>query len=120
MRLDSLENKRYFPSIEFEQNIRAKADKEISAAAFIVAQAAESADNASKSAIAAAVAFKSAMADTMKLTAMQRETASTLNALKAHTAIGDDAQQTAICTASCPASPERIRSYHDVRTSGQD
>jgi len=38
----------------------------MSAAAFIVAQAAESADNASKSAIAAAAACKS---DTMKLTA---------------------------------------------------
>jgi len=74
MRLDSLENKRYFPSIEFEQNVRAKAEREISAAAFIVAQAAESADNASKSAIAAAVACKSVIADTMKLTAMQKET----------------------------------------------
>jgi len=74
-----LENKKYFPSPEFEQNIRSKADRDISAAAFIVAQAAESADNASKSAIAAAVACKSVMADTMKLTALQREIFSTQN-----------------------------------------
>jgi len=36
-RLDSLENRRYFPSPEFEQNIRAKTDRKISAAAIIVA-----------------------------------------------------------------------------------
>jgi len=82
MRLDNLESKRYFPSPEFEHSVRTKADKEINAAAFIVTQAAKSADNASKSAIAAAVAGKSVMADTMKLTAMQRETVSTQNTSK--------------------------------------
>jgi len=50
---------------------------------------------------------------------MQRETASMQKTLNAHTAIGDDAQQTIISTASCPASLECIRSYYDVRTSGQ-
>jgi len=73
-------NSGYFPSPEFEQSVRPKADREISAAAFIVTQAAENADIASKSAIAAAVACKYVVAETMKFTAMQRETASTQNA----------------------------------------
>jgi len=118
-RLDNLESKKYFPSPECEQKLRIKADREISAAACVVAQAAESADKASKSAIAAAAACKSVMADTIKFTAMQRETTSTQNTLRAHTAIRDDAPQPAPKTTSCTASPERIRTYYDVRSSGQ-
>jgi len=52
----------------------------------IVARAAENADAASKSAIAAAVACKSAVAETMKITANQRENASK------YTTDRDDAQ----------------------------
>jgi len=37
-----LETKKYFPSPECEQKIRSRADREISAAAIVVAQAAES------------------------------------------------------------------------------
>jgi len=116
-RLDSLENKKYFPSPECEQNIRSKVDREINTAAYIVAQAAKSADDASKSAIAAAAACKTIIADTIKFTAMQREANSTQSALRAHTAIRVDASQLAPRAASSPTSPERIRSYYDVKPS---
>jgi len=50
---------------------------------------------------------------------MQRENASMLNALNSHTASRNDAPQATINTASCPASPERVRSYYDVKSSRQ-
>jgi len=74
-RLNYLGSKRYFPSSEFKHRARIKADKKINAAALIVDSAEESIDNSSKSAIYAAVACKSPVAESMKLTAMQRETA---------------------------------------------
>jgi len=118
-RLDNLENKIYFPSLKFEHSEKIRSDREINAAALRVAKAAKSADNASKSAISAAAGCKSAVADTMKLTAMQRKTVSMLEALSSRSASRDDAPQAKDATAPCPATPERIRSYYDVRSSGQ-
>jgi len=112
-RLKNLENKIYFSSPDFEQSVRKNADIEINTAAVIVARAAESADAASKSAIAAAIACKSAVAESIKITASQRGNTSK------YTTDRDDAQQSVIATVTCPATPERIRSYYDVRSSGQ-
>jgi len=111
--LDNLENKIYFRSPDFEHSVKINADREINAAALIVAKAAKSADTASKSAIGAAVACKSAVAEIMKITASQRKNASK------YTAGRDDAPKAAIDTVTYPATPERIRSYYDVRSSGQ-
>jgi len=72
-RLENLENKRYFLSPDFENSARMSAEREIKSAALIVARAAKSADAASKLAIAAAVACKSAIAEAMKIIAAQRK-----------------------------------------------
>jgi len=112
-RLENLENKRFFPSPDFEHSVRINVNGEINAVALIVARAAENADTTSKSAIAEAVACKSAVAETMKITASQKENA------RKYTACRDDAPQAVITTVTCLATPERIRSYFDVSSLGQ-
>jgi len=111
-KLDNLENNIYFPSPDFEHSVRVKADRKINEAALIVASAAKSADAASKSAIAAAVTCKSAVAETMKITASQRKNACN------NTAGRDAPPQAVITTVTCHTTPERIRSCYDVRSSG--
>jgi len=56
-RLDNLENKKYFPSPEFEHFLKINADKEISSATLAATRAAASADTASRAAIAATAAL---------------------------------------------------------------
>jgi len=109
-RLENLKNRRYFPSPDFEHSVWRNFDIKINTAALIVARAAESADTASKSAIAA-VACKSATAESMKMTASQRENSSKF------TAVRDDAQQAVFTNTCCPVSTECIRSYYDGPTS---
>jgi len=100
-RLSNLETKRFFPSTEFEQNFRA--------AAIVVAKAAENADNASKSAIAAAAACRSVLNDNEKIAALQRENASMQNETWLHTVGRRDALQAVMTDSDCPASSEHIR-----------
>jgi len=92
-RLSILETKRYFPSPDFEQNLRDSSNREINPAAIVVARAAESADNASKSAIAAAAACKSVLDDNVKIAPLQRENASMQNETWLHTVGRHDAPQ---------------------------
>jgi len=87
----------------------------------IDSRAAANADTASKSAIVAAAACQSAVAATMKLTASQRETVSKTTASNVSTASMSILPQGVHLktNAPCPATPERIRSYYDVRSSRQ-
>jgi len=110
-RLDNLENKRYFPSPKFEHIVKINSDKEVISAEMAATRAAASADTASKAAIAATAACNSAIAKNMRLSAIQRERARMTTASKLHTASRDDIPQAAHVTATCPASPECIRSY---------
>jgi len=84
-KLASLETKRYFPSPEFEQNLKNNFNRKSNAAALIVARAAESADNAFKSAISAAAACKTVLGENVKIAAMQRESTSMQNETWLHT-----------------------------------
>jgi len=119
--LGNLKNKIYFPSPEFEHIVRSNADNEFGSATLATTRAPSSADTASKAAIAAAAACKSAVAENMRLTAFQKEIASMPTASKLRTASRCELPQGVPMknTATCPASPELIRSYYDVRSSGQ-
>jgi len=119
-RLDNLKNKRYLPSPEFEHMVKVNANKEVSSATLAATRAAASADTESKAAIAATTACNSAISKNKRLTAIQRESSRKPTASGLHTASRDNIPQAVHMTATCPASPKRIRSYYDVRSSGQN
>jgi len=117
-RLDNLENTKYFLSPEFEHFAKINAEREVRSATQAATRAAASADTASKAAIAAAAACDSVMGKNMKLV-IQLEQARKPTASKLHTASREPTPQAALATATCPATPERNRSYYDVKSSGQ-
>jgi len=111
-RLSNLETKFFFPSPEFEQNLKDNSNREINAAAIVATRSFESADNASKSAIAAAAACKSVLNDNEKIAALQRKNASIQNETWLHTVGRRDALQAVMTDSDCPASPEHIRPFY--------
>jgi len=139
-RLDNLEHRKYFPSLsEVDNHARIAASSVANSAALAATRAASSADTASKSVTAAAAACQSAVAATIKLTSRQKNTAcmniagiitADMNTTGMKTAgiitagINTAGMTTAginsagIITAPCPATPERINSYYDVRDLG--
>jgi len=119
-RHDNLEHRIYL-SPEFKNSVRINAGREARSAALAATRTATSADTASKSAIAAAAACQFVVAATMKLTSSQRENPCKKNASSVSTVSISTLPQGVHpkTTAPCPATPERIRSYYDVRSSGQ-
>jgi len=101
--------------------VKINADKGVSSAALTATRAAANADTASKSAIAPAAAGQSVVFETMRLTAIKKETASKTTASQGLTASMCTLPQGLHLktTATCPASPEHIRLYYDVRSSRQ-
>jgi len=117
-RLNNLTNRRYFSSPEFEYIAKINAEREVSSATQAATRAAASADTASKAAIAAVTACDSVIGENMKL-AILLEQARKPTASKLHAASKESTPQAVLVTASCPATPERIRLYYDVKPSGQ-
>jgi len=140
-KLDNIEHRKYFPSLsEVDSHAGIAASSVENSAALAATRAAENADTASKSAIAAAAACQSAFAATMKLASLQKNSAGMTTTGRNTAGINTTGMSTAgvttaginitgmttagintagMFTAPCPATPERNKSYYDAGNLGQ-